>query len=276
MNRFQSNNRRLTSLWMMKTHSAGWLPKIKWQDFAVQNIDLSTSKQDFLKIFLALMLITIWIIHPRASYAAPQPQTQSVVSNSETVSNLSGNLLVMGDSLSAAYGIKTEQGWVQLLADKLSKSPHTQSVEVINASISGETTSGGKQRFSGLLEKYQPQWVILELGANDALRGQNLGSTQKNLEKMIIQCQSQQPNCQVLLLGIRLPTNYGPAYDQFLQKIFQDLAKKHQLVFDPFFLEPVALEPDLMQEDGLHPNAKAQPIILKHLWPKIERLLSRQ
>lgn len=186
---------------------------------------------------------------------------------------LEGTLLVMGDSLSAAYGIEVNSGWVNLLKQKFANDPKFSNLNIHNASISGETTFGGKQRFAKLLAKWQPRWVILQLGANDALRGQNLKRTQQNLASMIEMCQAQSSPCQVLLLGIRLPTNYGPAYDQFLQGIYRDLAQKYQLVFDPFFLETVALEPDLMQKDGLHPNAKAQPKLLERLWPKIQRLL---
>lgn len=181
----------------------------------------------------------------------------------------SSKLLILGDSLSAAYGMEMTKGWGNLLQQKLNTSDYP--VEVVNASISGETTSGGKNRLAPLLKKHQPKWVIVELGANDALRGQNLKTTQQNLEQ-IIQV-SQKTGAKVFLLGIRLPTNYGPAYDRALQKMYQRLADKHQLLFDPFFLMDVALDPDLMQEDGLHPNAQAQPIILNRLWPNIEKLL---
>jgi acyl-CoA thioesterase-1 len=167
--------------------------------------------------------------------------------------------LVMGDSLSAAYGIERAQGWVALLQQKRPE------LKIINASISGETTSGGLQRLPSLISKYQPSLLILELGANDALRGQNLAKTKKNLESMIQLCEHASFPCQTVLLGIRLPTNYGPAYDRFLQKIYKDLAEKYELAFDPFFLETVALDPDLMQSDGLHPNADAQPKILQRL-----------
>lgn len=188
---------------------------------------------------------------------------------------ITGRLLVMGDSLSAAYGIEVPQGWVSLLQQRLRTSSQTKLIEVINASISGETTSGGKQRFPKLLNDYQPRWVILELGANDALRGQNLQSTSRNLAAMIEACLNADFECQVMLLGIRLPTNYGPAYDRFLQKVYSDLAQKYQLVFDPFFLENVALDPGLMQQDGLHPNVQAQSHILQRLWPNIKALLLR-
>ncbi|QCU91158.1 arylesterase [Thiomicrorhabdus sediminis] len=175
--------------------------------------------------------------------------------------------LVMGDSLSAAYGIDVSQGWVALLAERLGDIP------VVNASISGETTSGGKQRLGALMQQYQPEVLVLELGANDALRGQDLSTSKQNLQSMINQCLEQQEKCQVVLLGIRLPTNYGPAYDQYLQLIYQQLAQQHKLLFDPFFIEDAALDPDLMQDDALHPNRQAQPIIADRIYQLIKPLL---
>jgi acyl-CoA thioesterase-1 len=174
--------------------------------------------------------------------------------------------LVLGDSLSAAYGIPQDAGWVALLGQRLSglDSP----IELINASLSGETTSGGLQRLPALLQEHRPTLVVLELGANDALRGQNLQATERNLRRMVELCQAQ--GARVVLLGIRLPTNYGPAYDRLLQKVYADTAAAYDLAFDPFFLEEVALKPELMQEDGLHPAAKAQPLILERVWQRIQ------
>ncbi|WP_029935268.1 arylesterase [Thiomicrospira pelophila] len=185
-------------------------------------------------------------------------------------------MLVMGDSLSAAYGMSTEQGWVALLQQKLNKQTQDKlfNINVVNASLSGETTSGGLQRLPNLIKRHQPSYVILELGANDALRGQNLSTTEHNLASMIEI--SQQAGAKVLLLGIRLPTNYGPAYDARLAQTYLSLAETYQLDLDPFFLEDVALDPDLMQNDALHPNPKAQPIILQRLWPKLTRLILSQ
>ena len=174
-------------------------------------------------------------------------------------------LLVMGDSLSAAYGMDEDKGWVALMQ---AQQP---TVKVVNASISGETTSGGKARLPALLKQHQPKWVIVELGANDALRGQSLKATKSNLQKMVES--SQQQGAEVALLGIRLPTNYGPAYDKLLQRTYQQVARQYDLLFDPFFLETVALEPGMMQKDALHPNEEAQPKILQRLQPLIEQLL---
>lgn len=185
-------------------------------------------------------------------------------------------MLVMGDSLSAAYGMSTEQGWVALLQQKLNQQTQDKlfNIKVVNASLSGETTSGGLQRLPNLIKRHQPSYVILELGANDALRGQNLSATEHNLANMIEI--SRQAGAKVLLLGIRLPTNYGPSYDARLAQTYLSLAETYQLDLDPFFLEDVALDPDLMQNDALHPNPKAQPIILQRLWPKLTRLILSQ
>ncbi len=176
-------------------------------------------------------------------------------------------LLILGDSLSAAYGISEQDGWVALLQKQLTE----ENIKIVNASISGETTSGGKNRLPALLKKYQPKWIIVELGANDALRGQNLKITKQNLQQIITQ--SQQQGTKVLLLGIKLPTNYGMAYDKILQKVYKNIATKNNLLFDPFFLETVALNPKMMQADALHPNEKAQPFILNRLKPLIKQLL---
>ncbi len=179
--------------------------------------------------------------------------------------------LVFGDSLSAAYGMDEQQGWVALLQKKLQTTAPR--VQVVNASISGETTSGGKQRLPALLQQYQPQLLILELGANDALRGQDLRSTQQNLQEMIASCVQANKECQVVLLGVHLPTNYGPAYDEMFQTMYQTLADNNGILFDAFFLETVVGDPDLVQRDGLHPNASAQPFILQRVWPLFERSL---
>ncbi len=178
-------------------------------------------------------------------------------------------VLVLGDSLSAAYGIDAEQGWVNLMSKEISPA------KVVNASISGETTSGGAQRLPSLMQTHQPSLLIIELGANDALRGQDLRVTQSNLEKMAKSCLNASHNCQVVLLGVRLPTNYGPVYEQLFQKMYRDIANKYSLLFDPFFIEPVALDPELMQADALHPNAAAQPLIKQRVLPLIKQAIER-
>lgn len=177
------------------------------------------------------------------------------------VTNQSQKILVLGDSLSAGYGLSASEGWVALWQARLTH--QAANIQIINASISGETTQGGLARLPALLAQHQPQWLVIELGANDALRGQNLTKTERNLQQMIALAQA--AHSQVMLLGIRLPTNYGVAYDQRLQTLYQQLAQQHALLFDPFFLQDVVLVPDMIQADGLHPTAQAQPIIMNRI-----------
>ncbi|MGO3700934.1 MULTISPECIES: arylesterase [Halomonas] len=176
-------------------------------------------------------------------------------------------VLIMGDSLSAAYGIEHEQGWVTLLEERLDDQ-----ATVVNASISGETTSGGLQRFSAILEKQQPDIVLLELGGNDGLRGLAPNQMRSNLASMIEQ--SQEVDAQVLLLGIDIPPNYGQAYRDAFTGVYYSLAEEYDVPLLPFLLEGVALNEQLMQEDGIHPTAEAQPMILDNVWPELEPLLA--
>ncbi|WP_390816207.1 arylesterase [Vreelandella aquamarina] len=175
-------------------------------------------------------------------------------------------LLVMGDSLSAAYGIEQEQGWVTLLAERLDGEAH-----VVNASISGETTSGGAQRFADIIGQQQPGIVLLELGGNDGLRGLPPAQMRTNLATMIEQ--SQQAGAEVLLLGIDIPPNYGQAYRDAFTSVFHSLADEYDIPLVPFLLEDIALNKQLMQSDGIHPTAEAQPIILDNVWPELESML---
>ncbi len=179
------------------------------------------------------------------------------------------SILVLGDSLSAAHNIANSAGWVTLLEDKL-QTENTK-IQVINASISGETTLSGLQRLTQLLDSHNPSIVILELGANDGLRGLSLTSIENNLESMIAQIQTNQS--QLLLLGIQIPTNYGKIYRQRFANIYSELSEKHRLPFLPFLLEGIALKPKLMQADGIHPTAEAQTLILNNIWPKLAPLI---
>jgi len=180
-------------------------------------------------------------------------------------------LLVMGDSLSAAYNLRQQDGWVSLLENQLSES-HPD-IKVINASISGETTQGGLSRFSALLTTHEPEWVILELGANDALRGYPLNQTTLNLEKMIEQ--ANQANSTVLLIGNHIPQNYGKRYTEMFFNLYKDIADKYNLVYLPFMLQDVALNKNLMQDDGFHPNKNGQPIVLQNIQPYLQTLLEK-
>jgi acyl-CoA thioesterase-1 len=178
-------------------------------------------------------------------------------------------VLVYGDSLSAGYGIHVEQGWVNLLAKKIAAEGY--GFRVVNASVSGETTDGGLARLPRALEVQQPRVALLELGANDGLRGLPLNGTRANLDKMITLLQSH--HVAVLLLGLRLPPNYGERYNSGFVNMYQDLAASHHIALLPFLLENVALTPGLMQADGLHPNEQAQPLLLDNVWPKLLPLL---
>ncbi|USD22656.1 arylesterase [Microbulbifer variabilis] len=179
-------------------------------------------------------------------------------------------LLVLGDSISAAYGINEEQGWVQLLQERLQEKG--KKVRVINASISGETTSGGLTRLPRLMQEHNPRWLIVELGGNDGLRGYPPQSLQRNLMEMVKLAKNS--GVEVLLLGMRIPPNYGRAYTNAFAAVYPKVAKSEQVGLVPFFLETVALEDGAMQSDGIHPTAKAQPALLEHVWPCVEFLLA--
>ncbi len=181
----------------------------------------------------------------------------------------SPNLLVLGDSLSAAFGIEQQQGWVALLQNRLDQKNHD--YQVINASISGETSSGGLSRLPALLQRYQPSIVILALGANDGLRGLSIKQMRTNLNSIIEQ--SKRKDAAVLLIGIQLPPNYGPTYTQQFQDTFNQLASSQNVPLVPSLVNGIGENKTMFQQDGLHPTAKAQPTILNNLWPSLELLL---
>lgn len=178
-------------------------------------------------------------------------------------------ILVMGDSLSAAFGIPLERGWVRLLAQRLEAEGVP--ARVVNASISGETTQGGVTRLPAELARSKPAIVILELGANDGLRGQSLDAMRDNLRRMIRL--SRDAGARVLVLGMRIPPNYGPQYGERFHHTFDDVAREANVPVVRFFLDKVALRPELIQGDGLHPTAEAQPLLLDTVWPALRPLL---
>lgn len=180
-------------------------------------------------------------------------------------------ILVFGDSLSAAYGIRPEQGWVALLTQRLQAQGY--GYRIVNASVSGETTSGGVERLPRALKLHSPEMVILELGANDGLRGLPLAETRANLEQMVRE--AQRARARVLMLGIRIPPNYGPRYTQAFARIFPELASQYHLPLVPFLLEKVALDPTRMQPDGMHPNELGEPPVLDTVWPVLKPLLKK-
>ena len=173
-------------------------------------------------------------------------------------------VLVMGDSLSAGYGMSLEKAWPALLQDKLRDSGTSDQWRVINASVSGETTQGGVRRLPALLDQFQPQWVLLELGANDGLRGYPIVNISSNLAAMIEQ--SQVAGAQVVVMGIQLPPNYGKRYTEPFFAQYETLATQYNTARVPFILENIAVHSDLMQADGLHPTPAAQPMIVDNVW----------
>lgn len=180
-------------------------------------------------------------------------------------------ILVWGDSLSAAYGLEPSQGWVALLEARLKARGYDYTV--VNGSVSGETTSGGLTRLPDALGQHKPAIVVLELGANDGLRGTPVSLMHDNLGRMI--ALSRQAGAKVLLIGIRLPPNYGPRFTGDFSRAYADLARRYRVPLLPFLLDGVAQHRELMQEDGLHPVAAAEPEVLDNVWPTLEPLLKK-
>jgi acyl-CoA thioesterase-1 len=184
------------------------------------------------------------------------------------VADTGKTLLVLGDSISAAYGIEREEGWVAALEARLSD--REPAWRVVNASVSGETTGGGLARLPQALSLHDPEVVIIELGGNDGLRGYPLDTIRTNLDGLVRAASGRR----VLLVGMQIPPNYGPRYMQGFHELFAAVAGTHDVPLVPFLLERVALDPGLMQEDGIHPTAAAQPLMLETLWPHLEPLLA--
>lgn len=182
---------------------------------------------------------------------------------------LAGTLLVVGDSISAALGLETSQGWVALLERRLAEQGLDH--RVVNASVSGDTSAGGLARLPALLASHRPELVIIELGGNDGLRGQSPKQLQQNLAAMVEQSRS--AGAEVMLLGMRLPPNYGPRYTQAFAGVYTRLAEEKQVPLVPFFLDGVGGIPGMMQADGIHPTAQAQPKLLDNLWRVLEPML---
>jgi acyl-CoA thioesterase-1 len=181
------------------------------------------------------------------------------------------SILVMGDSLSAGYGVSIDATWVSLLQRRLTAQGY--GYKVVNASVSGETTGGARGRLPRALELHKPAVVILELGGNDGLRGLPLQQVRGNLEHMIEQARAR--GAQVVLVGMRIPPNYGPAYADQFHAMYRELARKHDVPWVDFFLEGVALDESLMQPDGIHPTAAAQPRMLDNVWPALQPALKK-
>lgn len=188
-----------------------------------------------------------------------------------SVADSTPRILVMGDSLSAGYGIELKQGWVSLLQEE---APLKNRWKIINASVSGETTTGGRARLAALLQEHQPKIVILELGGNDGLRGQPLKILRDNLQAMIDA--SKTAGAEVILAGMQIPPNYGPRYTRQFQELYAELAEKNQLSLISFLLAGIGDNKSLMQNDGIHPTAEAQPLIVKNVMPVLEKVLEEK
>lgn len=201
---------------------------------------------------IARVVVLLFVVLPNAAVAA--------------------TILVFGDSLSAGYGVPLESSWVSLLERKLRGA--APDYKVVNASISGETTAGGRARIEGALKTHRPAIVILGLGGNDGLRGQSLDSMRANLGAIIQACRAS--GAAVLLLGIRLPPNYGPAYTRKFEQVYAGLAREHKLPAVPFLLEGFAEKPEYFQPDGIHPAVQAQPLIAETVWKALRPLLDKR
>lgn len=211
----------------------------------VKHSRLIAHKEISLKFCIAVILLGLTLISPAQAQDLNKP-----------------TLLITGDSLSAEYGISRGSGWVALLTSRLQK--EGSNWEVMNASISGETTSGGLTRLPKLLSQKKPKLVIIELGANDALRGLPLAETEKNIRTMVEL--SKKSGAEVLLVGMRIPPNYGQEYTQQFAQLYVRIAKSQQVALLPFFLEGVAQRNELFQADRIHPNEAAQPIMFQNVW----------
>ncbi len=207
------------------------------------------------KYFVVLILAALAGVPPAA--AGNTPTTAKTI-------------LVFGDSLSAGFGINQDAGWVNLLQQKLRQ--NHPDYRVVNASISGDTSLGGRNRIAQALAAQRPAIVIIELGGNDGLRGLPLGDMEKNLSAIIVA--SQRTGAQVLLVGMMLPPNYGPDYVGEFFTVYGTLARRHRTAYLPFLLQGIATRMELIQDDGIHPKAEAQPLILDNVWPVLEKLLA--
>ena len=179
-------------------------------------------------------------------------------------------LLIFGDSISAGYGIKESENWVALLADNLNKNSKINFI-LINSSVSGDTTSGGVSRIKKALKVHSPDYVLIELGGNDALRGYPITNIQENLERIVSKVLEEKSK--PILMQIKIPPNYGRRYVSAFEDLYPKISKTYQIPLMDFLLENVALDQNLMQADGIHPNSKAQPIIAKQIYIEIKNIL---
>ncbi|WP_228152494.1 MULTISPECIES: arylesterase [Marinobacter] len=216
---------------------------------------------------LRSIIFLVMVVIAGTLQASPNPINQSTTGQNALNPN---TLLIMGDSLSAAYGVQTENGWVSLLRNRLEDNGHDWTV--VNASISGETTDGGLRRLPDLLSRHAPAIVIIELGGNDGLRGFQPSVIEQNLAQMIEL--TRDAGARPLLVGMQIPPNYGPRYTSMFAAIYPKLADSHDTGLVPFFLDGIYNQNGMMQEDGIHPSSQAQQKLLDNLWPALEPMLS--
>ena len=210
-----------------------------------------------LQLIVAPLFCLITVLAVQAQPAVTEPQEPGI--------------LVVGDSLSAEYGLQRDSGWVKLIENRLREKGYR--YRVSNASISGDTTSGGASRLPAALQRHQPAVVVIELGSNDALRGLSLDMTRSNLKDMIEQTKATKAS--VVLVGMQIPPNYGRQYTEAFKTLFAELAKEHDVALVPFLLEGMATDRSLFQHDGIHPNELAQPILADNVWVALEPLLKK-
>ena len=213
------------------------------------------------RFYKALSICILCIFTSFGAYSDQSPTPIDAVV--DTKSSVPIKLLVLGDSLSAAYGLTQEQGWVSLLQNMLQQAIETQHITVVNGAISGETTDGGLSRLPRLLELHNPTHVLIELGGNDGLQGHSIKKLKSNLMQLVQVTQAS--GAQALLQQMQIPTNYGRRYNTMFINAFAQTAKSSAIPLIPFFLEDIALQPELMQNDGIHPTAKAQPMIAEFM-----------
>ena len=222
--------------------------------------------------FLSFMSLNLQLSNWLLAFSLIVTALVALPASAKLISPSTQTILVFGDSLSASYGVPQGQGWVALLETKLAQKQSSKTTyKVVNASISGETTSGGLARFGEMLTSHKPNIVILELGANDGLRGLPIPEMQANLSQMIAQAKT--VKAKVLLIGMKIPPNYGLKYSKNFSVTYTNLAKQHNIALVPFLLESVAGKPELIQTDGLHPIVAAQPALLNNVWAQLRGLL---
>jgi acyl-CoA thioesterase I len=228
-------------------------------------VDRHSHRHLYRSLFASIALLCAFA----STYAFAQPARKPAPA-SVTTPVSQRTVLVMGDSLSAAYGLSAAQGWVSLTAQKIAK--EKPGWRVVNASISGETTAGGAARIADELKRNKPSVVVIELGANDGLRGLPLAQTRANLAKMVAAAKT--AHAKVLVIGMRLPPNYGPDYTRQFEQLFRAVSQQHNTALLPFLLQPIATDNRAFQADHLHPVASAQPKLRDHVWPALAPLLN--